>query len=282
MDILKELVKNGFLETKLIENEELHYVSTPCIFRVESDIVQSLKKNYKSTEEIGGVLSAKPLFINKERVFIVDFVNYVRNAIEDNPRTDGKNKSNAYLADPSQINIVISQILNDGCLPIKFHTHPTKGKDYLQTILNEDYQTETSAQDRRASEYSFNINGQKLLLPRALIVGNSITPSIFIGLYGGFIAPMSFEQSKKKVINKRISNTADLFANIELSTVEKIGLGIGAGLLLFSIIKYPKFSLPVIGGLALAAYSSMSNTQNIVKPEYFNRLTYGSAEIYIP
>ena len=55
MDILKELVKNGFLETKLIENEELHYVSTPCIFRVESDIVQSLKKNYKSTEEIGGV-----------------------------------------------------------------------------------------------------------------------------------------------------------------------------------------------------------------------------------
>ena len=214
---------------------------------------------------------------------VVNYVDYVRNAIEDNPQIDGRNKSNTYLADSSQLNKVISRIFSDGCLPIMFHTHPTNDKEYLQTILNEEYLTETSDQDRKASKYPFDINGQKLLLPRALIVGNSIASSnIFIGVYGGFIAPMSFEQSKKRIINERLNNTADLFANIDLSMGEKIGLGIGAGLLLFSIIKYPKYSLPVIVGLALVAHTSMTNTQYVEKPEYFNKLSFGKAEIYIP
>lgn len=283
MNLLSDLQKNGFLQTKQIENEELSHIATPCVFRIESDIVQSLKKNYISTEEIGGVLSAKPTLFNDTRIFIIDSVSYVRNAIEDKPRTDGRNKTNAYCPDFKQLNQVISNIIENGCLPIRFHTHPTKGKEYLQTILRQNYQTETSDQDKIASEYPFEINRQKLLMPRCLIVGNSITSTdIFIGVYGGFIAPLSFEESKKKVVDEKIKKSAEFLSTVEFTKGQKIGLAVGAALLLFSIIKYPKYSLPVIACLALTAPILLTNTQNIERPEYFNRLSFGKADIYIP
>jgi len=241
MNLLYDLQKTGFLQTKQIENEELSYITTPCVFRVESDIVQSLKKNYISMEEIGGVLSAKPKLINNEKIFIIESVSYVRNAIDDKPRGDGRNKANAYCPDSKQLNKEISNILKNGCLPIKFHTHPTKSNEHFETILNQIYQTDTSDQDKRESENHFNIEGKKVLMPRCLIVGNSLSASdIFIGVYGGFIAPVSFEASKKKVIDEKIKNFAEYLSTIEFTTDQKIGLGVGAALLLFSIIKYPK------------------------------------------
>lgn len=283
MKSIHELKQSGFLQTKKIENEELYHIETSCVFRVESDMVQSLKKNYISTEEIGGVLSAKPSWINNERVFVIENVSYVRNAIEDNPRKDGLNKTNAYCPDCNQLNQAVSQIFNTECLPIRFHTHPTKGKEYLQTILNQNYQTETSEQDRKASEFPYTINGQKLLMPRCLIVGNVIASTdIFIGVYNGFIAPVSFDSSKKKVMDEKIRKTADYVSSLDLTTEQKIGLGIGAALLLFTIIKYPKYSLPVIAGLAVVSHAAMLNTKSITKPEYFNKLSVGRADIYIP
>ena len=86
----------------------------------------------------------------------------------------------------------------------------------------------------------------------------------------------------KKVMDENIRKTADYFSSINLTTGQKIGLGIGAALLLFSIIKYPKYSLPVIFGLAATMSVFLTNTQNIERPEYFNRLSIGNADIYIP
>jgi len=40
--------------------------------------------------------------------------------------------------------------------------------------------------------------------------------------------------------------------------------------------------LPVIACLALAASASITNTQDIERPEYFNKLSSGIADIYIP
>jgi hypothetical protein len=283
MIIISELQRNGFLQSKKIENEEIFHIATPCIIRIENDIVQSLKKNYKSTEEIGGVLSAKPSLINNERVFIIESVSYVRNAIEDNPRTDGRNKTNAYCPDKTQLNQALTSILKNNCLPIKFHTHPTKGKEYFESEINQIYQTDTSNQDKRESENFFNIGEFKLLMPRCLIVGNSgLSSDIFIGIYGGFISPVGFEESKRKIVNEKMKRTADFLSDIDLTTGQKIGLGIGAALALFAIIKYPKYSLPTIACLAIASNAAMFNTKTITKPEYFNKLSVGRADIYIP
>lgn len=283
MNLLSDLQKTGFLQIKQIEDEELFHIATPCVFRIENDIVQSLKKKYTPTEEIGGVLSAKPTLINNERFFVIDSFSCVRNAIEDNPSTDGRNKTNAYCPDLEQLNQAISNIIQNNCLPIRFHTHPTKGKEYFETGINKIYQTETSEQDQKASKYSFPINGENILMPRCLIVGNSgLSSDIFIGIYGGFISPVSFKESKKKVVNEKIQKTADFLSDVDLAAGQKIGLGIGAALTLFAIIKYPKYSLPVIAGLAIASHATMLNTTTISRPEYFNKLSSGKAEIYIP
>jgi len=254
MKNIHELIQAGFLQSKQIDNEALFHITTPCVFRIESDIVQSLKKNYISTEEIGGVLSARPTLINNERVYVIANVRYVRNAIEDNPRTDGRNKTNAYFPDFKQLNQEISNILKENCLPINFHTHPTKSIEQIVSIMNQNYQTDTSEQDKKESELPLKIGNEKLLMPRCLIVGNAISPTdIFIGVYNGFIAPVSFDTSKKKVMDENIRKFANFFSSIDFTTGQKIGLGVGAALLLLSIIKYPKYSLPVISCLAFTA-----------------------------
>jgi hypothetical protein len=143
--------------------------------------------------------------------------------------------------------------------------------------------TETSEQDQRESSLPHIIGNKKILMPRGLIVGNDISSSdIFIGVYNGFIAPTEFENSKKKIQQENFQKTADLVSSINLSDGQKIGLAIGAALLLFVIVKYPKHSLPVIIGLGATLPLLVTNTHNIDNPNYFNKLSFGSADIFIP
>jgi hypothetical protein len=242
-----------------------------------------LKKNYKADEEIGGVLWAKPTTKNGEIIYIIDKVSYIRNAIEDNPRNDNRNKSNAYLPDSKQLNQTLNDLFLQGYLPVKFHTHPVKGTNFLHSLTYTNLMTETSEQDNRESSQPHIIGDKKLLMPRGLIVGNDISNSdIFIGVYNGFIAPTEFENSKKKIQQENFQKTADLVSSINLSDGQKIGLAIGAALLLFVIVKYPKHSLPVIIGLGATLPLLMSNTHNIENPNYFNKISFGSADIFIP
>jgi hypothetical protein len=280
---LIEYKNAGYLETKIVDGDELLHLTTPCRFRITENIVSDLKKNYKADEEIGGVLWAKPTTKDGEIIHIVDNVSYIRNAIEDNPRTDDRNKSNAYLPDSKELNQTLNDLFSQGYLPVKFHTHPVKGTNFLHSLTYPNLRTETSEQDKRESSLPLKIGSKKLLMPGGLIVGNDISSSdIFIGVYNGFIAPTEFENSKKKIQQENFQKTADLVSSINLSDGQKIGLAIGAALLLFVIVKYPKHSLPVIIGLGATLPLLMTNTNNIENPNYFNKLSFGSADIFIP
>ena len=280
---LIEYKNEGYLDTKIVDGDELLHLTTPCRFRVTEDIVSDLKKNYKADEEIGGVLWAKPTTKNEEIIYIIDKVSYIRNAIEDNPRNDNRNKSNAYLPDSKQLNQTLNDLFLQGYLPVKFHTHPVKGTNFLHSLTYTNLMTETSEQDKRESSHHLLIGSKKLLMPRGLIVGNDISSSdIFIGVYNGFIAPTEFENSKKKIQQENFNKTADLVSTINLTDGQKVGLAIGAALLLFVIVKYPKHSLPVIIGLGANLPLLMTNTHNIENPNYFNKLSFGSADIFIP
>jgi hypothetical protein len=280
---LIEYKNAGYLDTKFVDGDELFHLTTPCRFRITENIISDLKKNYKTDEEIGGVLWAKPTTKDGEIIHIVDNVSYIRNAIEDNPRTDHRNKSNAYLPDSKELNQTLNDLFSQGYLPVKFHTHPVKGTSFLHSLTYPNLMTETSEQDKRESSLTHKIGNKNLLMPRGLIVGNDISSSdIFIGVYNGFIAPTEFENSKKKIQQENFQKTADLVSSINLSDGQKIGLAIGAALLLFVIVKYPKHSLPVIIGLGATLPLLMTNTHNINNPNYFNKLSFGSADIFIP
>lgn len=280
---LLEYQNAGYLDTKTVDGDELIHLTTPCRFRVNENIVIDLKSNYKADQEIGGVLWAKPTTKDGEIIHIIDKVSYIRNAIEDNPRADNLNKTNAYLPEFSQLNQTLNDLFLQGYLPVKFHTHPIKGTNFLHSLTYPNLMTETSEQDKRESSQHLIIGNKKLLMPRGLIVGNDISCSdIFIGVYNGFIAPTEFEKSKKKIQQENFQKTADLISSINLSDGQKIGMAIGAALLLFVIVKYPKHSLPVIIGLGATLPLLMTNTNNIDNPNYFNKLSFGCADIFIP
>lgn len=282
-DLISKLQSKGFLETTFNNGEEIFHISTPCCLRIEADVVSDLKKNYIVDEEIGGVLWAKPTIVNEDIVYRIDRVSYIRNSIEDKPRKDNKKKSDAYLPDPKQRENELHDIFTQEYLPLEFHTHPVKGLNFIDSLTNTLLQTETSPQDQSSSSTPYNIESRKLLMPCGLIVGNDIyKQDTFIGIYNGFVAPLDFKESKLQVQKENIKKTTDLISKNNLNDGQKIGLLIGVLLLLFVIVKYRKYSIPVFLSLSATLPLLLTNTQNIENPSYFNKLTFGSVDIYIP
>lgn len=289
---IQQLHENNFVQETKYNGKLIHHLTTPCRFKVKNLVVKSLKEKYLPDEEIGGVLWAKPTSSEKEKIYIVDKITYVRNAIEDKPLTDKNGrkltKHNAYLPDGKEISEAYKKIFSSEYLPVKFHTHPTKGHNVIDQLSLQQLQTETSDQDKLESENTHPIDEHNLLMPRALIVGNrDLGSDIFIGLYNGFISPDDFDESKRKVQQENfngIANTiSDKISSWDLSDNEKIGYGIGSALLLgFLVYKTRKFSVPVILGLAVLTPMLLTNTGTIEQPNYFNKLSLGDADIYIP
>ena len=282
-NFIANLHSKGFLEIKSENGENIFYLSTPCRFRIEANIVSDLKNKYIVDEEIGGVLWAKPIIVNEEKVYRIDKVSYIRNTIEDKPRNDHRKKSNAYRPDLTDLENVLHKNFSQEYLPLRFHTHPVKGLDFIDSLTKTLLQSETSSQDQSSSSIPYDIENIKLLLPRGLIVGNDIfKEDIFIGFYNGFVAPLDFEQSKMKVQEENIKKTTDIISKNNLNDGQKIGLLIGVLLLLFVIVKYRKYNIPVFLSLSATLTLLLTNTQNIENPSYFNKLTFGSVDIYIP
>ncbi len=282
-NFIDNLISSKIIVESSNDNETVYHLNTPCKFRISSKIILELKKNYKSDEEIGGILWAKPNLINDNFEFLVENVSFIRNAIEDKPRTDNRNKSNAYSFDKNEYVEIMKNIFDNQYLPVQFHTHPTKGSDVSQALKNFEFQTDTSNQDVKESLGAHTINDKKLILPRALIVGNDFSSDeIFIGIYNGLIAPVNFDESKKKIQQENLNNKLQQVANVKLSNEQKLGIVIGGALLLFVIIRYHKYSLPLILGLAGVVTAMLTNTEKIEEPYYFNRLKNGDANIYVP
>jgi hypothetical protein len=217
-------------------------------------------------------------------VFVINKISYIKNAIEDHPRNDQNNKSNAYLRDSTQYNNSINEILNEGYLPVSFHTHPTDSSDLIRSMKSQHFQMETSQQDRLISNKPITLKGAKMIMPECLIVGNSLAGNeIFIGFYNGLVSPDNFEDSKKKVQLENYKRVASEVSSLKLSDLQKIGLALGALLLLFVIFKYRKQSFSIALGLASVIPLMMNGTKNIDDdPDYFNKLSSGVANIKIP
>jgi hypothetical protein len=289
----QELIQQGFLKSAKVNDDSYLIINTPCRIRITQKEVARLRSEYLEDEEIGGVMVAQPIIQNNERIFLVDDFKVIRNAIEDKPIYDKKTgillrKCNAHLLDWEQYVSYREKIIEKGCLPIRFHTHPTKGKDIFDKLRLQQLQTDTSEQDLIESKCEDKIDNHKLLMPRGLIVGNKdFSNELFIGIYDGFVAPPSFDESKTKIhrenFNKIGSNISQKIDSWNLTDNQKIFYGIGAALILgFVVYKTRKFSVPVILGLGAVTPLLLTNTGSIENPEYFNKLSFGVADIFIP
>lgn len=282
-NIIDLLQQKGFVCSTLIDQKEVFHLTVPCKVRILSDTILNLKSSYLPNEETGGLLWAKPTTEGSEKIYIVDDVTYVRNAIEDKPRTDGLTKAGAYLPDTKEFYAAIEKIFQKGYLPIDFHTHPSQRKSINFSIANEYLKNETSDADRFESNVTYPIGGRNLLLPRALITGNFITgQDIFIGLYNGGIAPVDFETTKEKVRERKMENMVKKAQSIEFSPEAKLAFAIAALLLIILIIRYPKQSLAGILAVAAIGHLLLSTQNSEDNPDYFTMLSDGNAEINLP
>lgn len=293
MKLTEELIEKGFIRSLKTKDDQVLILTTPCRFIILQKEVIKLKENYLDDEEIGGVMRAKPTIVNGEKTYKIDGVKIIRNAIEDKPLFDKitgalYKKSNAYLLDSQQFNEERNRIFEAGCLPVRFHTHPTKGTNIFDDIKNQQIQTDTSDQDKEESKGIDPLDNQRLKIPRGLIVGNKdLGQVIFLGLYDGFIAPSGFEESKNEVIQQNISSLGNTVFNkilsLNLSKNEKMAYGIASILFLgYLLYRTRKYSIPVILGLASVAPLLLTNTGSIEQPNYFNKLSFGDAVINVP
>lgn len=285
-NLILQLFNEGFLQTGENDGKSIYHLTTPCRFNISQSVVKKIRESYLSDEEIGGIFWAMPTISNDEKVFVIEEVSFIRNAIEDTPvYKDGslRTKKDTYLYDLKIHEEVLEKVFSANNLPVRFHSHPTKGSNVVENIINQQLQTETSEQDRKESEYTHQRDGCNLLMPRGLIVGNGdLSKDIFIGLYNGFIAPVDFEKSKQKIREENIKQIGDAISSKTFNDNQKMLFGLGALLLLVAIIKYPKYSIPTIIGLAATASIFLTHTAKSDQPSYFNKLSFGEANIYIP
>lgn len=277
------LSKKDYLDFKLNEDgETIYHIKSPCKFTFKEFIVNDLKEKYLPGEEIGGVIWVKPQKDENDNYnFVGDKITFIRNAIEDRPNKRNRTKRNSYLADREQKIKTLNEVFRANYLPIFFHTHPTKGGNFLNEFINFNYQRETSEQDRKVSERPLSIGNEKLLLPRGLVVGNdAIRDNLFIGVYNGFIAPKGFEQTKDKVVKENMDSAFKAASNIQLTDSEKFWTGMAILLLVIVIVRYRKYSLPIILGMGAMIPFMLENTDE--ESKYYSQSLSGDVIINIP
>ncbi len=132
-------------------------------------------------------------------------------------------------------------------------------------------QLNTSIADQSLTRRSFKYNGVEIRLPDLLVVENA--NALFIGMYGGLIAPLCFTEQKKEAINSSMEKTMESLTEM-INTPERKTIAIfSAFALIFLAFKYPKAIIPTAIGAGVILPPMMY--ANREKHDYFG-VTFGT------
>lgn len=270
---LSSLYMSKILIPETFKGQRVLHLQTPCDIHITENVSKALLDDYDPKCEKGGILAAYPekrdgktLLIVKEAIFL--------NNISDNP-------GNSYLPASHELNATLKKSSDEQFLPIRFHTHPTAHENPIMEILSYISVSDTSKQDQLVSYNIVKVCDQSILLPHSLILALGKSKNrMFIGFYGGLIAPVEFETHKKKQMQKAMDIIVDSVSQWARKGNNKWWL-IGGGIVFaFLIIRYYKTALPLI--LLLVAMAPMFVDAPCAEPEYFAQLTQGQVTIKIP
>lgn len=279
-DFISNLKKRGFFSRVVVQEQSVLQFRRPLKVIVPSVVVEDLQSHYVPQEEIGGIFWTQARHLGGEKVLIAERVQYVRNAIEDIVRQDGRTRKGAYLPDGLEFSQGVKSAFEEGLFPLFFHTHPNHGGDTGGQLIYRLRQMETSKQDHIASEIVFKWGNHNLHLPNVLVVGDTLSNELFIGVYGGGVAPLGFEDSKHAVMHKNISRIGDKLKGVKLTTGQKLLAGAAGLAAITAIFWKPK----VVAGLLFAgAPLSALLLENTFEPAaHYCRVRKGDAIILIP
>lgn len=285
-EIISELQQQSILIEQSAGGEKVYSLDRPAKLIFEESITDMIRSRYKADEEIGGILWVKPERKEKEleTVLNVEKISFIRNAIEDNKRTDKRTKKDAYLFDRKEFLEEYAECVKAEFLPFKFHTHPTDGTDLMDEWQHTMNNWETSNADINESQlFEIAEANCKLILPRVLIVGHGrFSDEFFYGVYGGMVSPNGFKESKEIVQKKHLENFFEKTVKTQFNDRDKALLFVGLAALLFIVVRYRKTSIPVLLSLGLLVPAFLTNTDSIEAPKYFSKTKRGKIEILIP
>lgn len=255
---MESLEENGFIEAFDTGFGVYHRLTQGATLHIPDAVVKSLEEAYDPGLEKGGYLFALPEKKEGKNFLTVKSVHFIQN-VADYP--EGQYRMNT-----AQFITAIQQAQQERLLPFSFHTHPTKTDSHLESWLFI-RQMDTSAPDKSASLFSLAWGGYKLRLPNVLVIGNNtISKEIFIGLFGGLVAPLDFTERKKELSKKLQDKMADSIGDYLDSPKKQMLAVAGALTALFLLIKYPKVILPttLVAGtlLPVIAYRSTGNNEH--------------------
>lgn len=224
-----KLVKENFLKTQSIsETRDIYSLKPPLQILITSQSVERLKRRYKPDREIGGILLAEPVKIGTEKTVLIDHVRFIRNISKDPGKYQARGNRTQYM------HRCLTGTKNSlRYFPIWFHSHLRKSKDLPESIMAL-FEMSTSDADKRAAtcEITYSPENKHLTFafPSALIV-LTYEGKLFVGLYGGFIAPDDFRLYIQKLLGKSMEEIVNwgLKGDSILRNIAGIlgGLGIG-------------------------------------------------------
>lgn len=219
---LKEL---GFLfRIKKDASRDIYKLSTPSWIEIDKTIIGQFLTLPKSRES-GGVLVAAPLIEEGRRKLRITNVRVLKN-ISLRPRI-------SYLWNEVSFVKVRNYCVDNGFIPLSFHTHPVRGKDFVEKIIEFFRQIETSQADREKIEKIYLNSEQVLFAPDILIVPGLLGIIVF-GVYGGFVALKSLADTFTYLLLK--PNLPEMTKNINNLLSGILALGIARATKLDKIV----------------------------------------------
>lgn len=275
---LKSLEKNDIIKSTVSsDGEQIKMLQPPLSIELSSNIVKKLIKNYKPNLEIGGVIFAEPILKHGRKILSVRKVKFLRNI------SDQQQKQ--YFAGEKMLETMHKALMGTKsglrCFPICFHSHPQPVESSDQYyIIRKFIGFETSEADKRGSNSAlvYPSLGISLLLPRSLIYMDN--GELFIGFYGGKIAPEDFKEYMKKLTGKTIDELisfAKEFAESDEEAWKKV-LSIGATFLASIGLKMAELYHPL--EYATAIEILRNNPREI--QTYFALTEGQGVKVYIP
>jgi hypothetical protein len=278
MKWFSEFRKIGILDSEMSGGKRKYYLKTPFTIHITENVIRKIREKYNPKVEKGGLLLGKPLKNNSERMLEIREVEFVKN-ISNNP-------NNSYQYESNQYNKIINYCLSGEkngrfYFPINFHTHPTYHKEDFNSLLNYLNQVGTSLADKRFCKEEININSHSLILPNALVVGtDKYGDKLFIGFYGGNIAPSDFIDYMGKVAGETFGELIDIIKKWMDKPWKWI---IIISIIGFILIKYPKVIFPMFFIILISMKALPLSISSIEKkPKYFTEVKEREVLIKIP
>ncbi len=264
--MIRKLLSRSLIEPYIHPNGNFFRLSCPARFTFPREISRLLTREYLPEFEKGGLLIAEcKKTVNRSDFKIKDVV-FVRN-ISDSP-------CDIYEPNPREMKRVIDHAFENGLLPLIFHTHPTKSLEILDELKLFHFQMETSGMDRRASQFFHRFPEGKLHLPEVLVICNGThKQGLFIGIYGGSVAPLGFKIRKASLLYQWLIKQGGHFLD-SIETPGEALLAVGGALVAGKMIsdnpvKSRRFFKDAYELLSPLVYASVQENQ------YFG-LTYAS------